>query len=146
MQILSDVTSVFEKQNIWVHLITALIVWLSPSLELLFLLYGITVIDWGLDVNQFFKDQSPKIALWANTTKPCVEKLLYYTTLAIAVFATEQHLFKNSIPLYTIMMGIPISAELLSIAKTVEENTGIKVVSRLQDLFNSFFRSKEKGE
>ena len=42
------------------------------------------------------------------------------------------------------MMTVPVSAELLSIATTVERNTGIKVVSKLQDIFNSFFGSKSK--
>lgn len=146
MQILDDIANIFEGKNVWIHLVTAFIVWLYPSLELLFLLYGLTTLDWLLDVRQFFKSNSPKIDLWAKITKPCIEKLLYYTAFAMAVFATQQHLFKDSLPVYVVMMSIPVSAELLSIATTVEQNTGIKVVTKIQEIFSGFFGSKIKED
>lgn len=143
-RVFDELLAVFQKDNFIFTLLGGILAWISPAAELLFLLYGLTVLDWCLDIRQFFKDESPKIDLWAKVTRPAIEKLCYYTALAVAVFATQLHLFKDSIPLYTVMMAIPISAELISVATTVERNTNIKVVSKLQEIFNSFIGSKGK--
>ena len=145
-RIISDLGVVFQKDSFIFNVVAGIIAWLSPSLELLLLLYGLTTLDWMLDVRQFFKNDSPKIDLWAKVTRPTIEKITLYTVMALAVFATQQHLFKQLVPLYTIIMAVPISAELVSICTTVEKNTGIKVVTRIHELFNSFFGGKSNGQ
>lgn len=143
-RILNELSTVFHKDNFIFNLLAALVVWISPALELIFLLYFLVVLDWMLDICNFMKSDAPKVELWKSITKPMTEKLLLFSTLAVASFAVEVHLFKNAIPLYMVVMGVPISGELISITKTVEAHTGIKVVSKIQEIFNSFFGSKSK--
>src|SRR5690554_3433294 len=134
---LSNIASVFTKEGVLFQLIVLFMSWLSPALELMYLLYFLTVLDWILDVAGYFRTGREKGDLWPKITQPVISKLIYYSVFAIALHATQAHLFKDSISLYKILMVVPISAELLSIAKTVEVNTGIKVVSRIVDIFDS---------
>lgn len=135
------VSSVSTKEGIIINLLVALLAWLSPALELVILLYGLTLFDWILDSYLYLlKNKQPLSELWEKVTKPVVTKLIFYSVLALSVHAVQTHLFKTTVPAYQILMGIPISAELISIATTVEQKTDVKVITKIQEIFDNFFK------
>lgn len=144
IRIVDELAAVFHKDNFLFALLSAILAWISPALELIVLLYALATVDWILDIRTFLKDKSPKIELWRSITRPTIEKLFLYSVLALSTYAVQRHLFYDSIPLYVIVMTVPISGELISITKTVEEGTGIRVVSKIQELFNNFLGTKSK--
>jgi hypothetical protein len=138
-KMVSDILAVFDRQNAWMAILAAIITWFSPAVELLLLLYGLTVLDWMLDVHMFIKNKECRKELWPTVTRPTIEKLALYSAFALAVHATQLHLIKSGFDIYRILMITPIAAELLSITKSVEANTGIQLVTRVQDVINGFF-------
>lgn len=137
------VSSVSTKEGIIINLLVMILAWLSPALELVILLYGLTLFDWMLDSYLYLiRDRKDLRGFWDNVTKPVVTKIIFYSILALSVHSVQMHLFKTTVPAYQVIMGIPISAELLSIATTVEKKTDLKIITKIQEIFNSFTKIK----
>lgn len=133
---LGNIAAVFSKEGVWSNMVALLVAWAAPMSELAFLLYGLVIADWILDVYVYFKSTKEKHELWKTVTRPMIEKLLLYSLFAITAHSLQVHFFKDMFSLYKWSMFIPISAEFLSITKTVEARTGIKIVTKLQELLD----------
>jgi len=143
---IDNIAAVFQKESFWSNLIALFIAWITPAAELAFLLYGLVTVDWLMDTYLYLKANKSKSELWPTVTRVCVEKLVWYSALAFTAHALQMHFFKDSFPIYKYTMFIPISAEFISITKTVEAQTGVKLVTRIQELIDGWFPNKPKND
>lgn len=140
---LGDTTTINSKETAVAGIFGTFIAWVTPALELWLLVLFLTALDWVLDMWHKYRETKSGKVLWEEVTKPMISKLIYYLVLALALHSVQLHMVKDTMPLYTIIMAIPVTAELMSVVKTVEDNTSLKVLTKLQELINSFSNKKQ---
>lgn len=143
--ILSNVLAFFTNTSWVTKILTVVIIWFTPALELFVLLLCIMFIDYLLDLWAVYKNSKPtdntKAKLW-EVTKLFLTKVFFYSILVILMNGLQLHLVKESFNLFRWVIAIPIISESFSIMSTIETYTGIKVIDSIKKVFKNML-SKE---
>lgn len=143
--IISNVLAFFTNTSWLTKILTVVIIWFTPALELFVLLLCIMFIDYLLDLWAVYKNSKPtdntKAKLW-EVTKLFLTKVFFYSILVILMNGLQLHLVKESFNLFRWVIAIPIISESFSIMSTIETYTGIKVIDSIKKVFKNML-SKE---
>lgn len=143
--ILANVIAFFTNTSWLTKILTVVIIWFTPALELFVLLLGIMFVDYLLDLWSVYKKSKPseniKKELW-EVTKLFLTKIFFYTVLVVLMNGLQLHLIKSSFDLFRWVIAIPIISESFSIMSTIETYTGIRVIDSVKKVFKGML-SKE---
>lgn len=121
----------------FIKIVTFFVIWFEPAKELSILLIVLIIIDAVTDVWVAIEAKQ-KINI-KTTLKKVIKDVTLFLLYILVIHYFQTSYLKEDLPIFKVMVGIPLLAVLSGIIENIEKLTGISVATKAKELLTSIF-------